>query len=228
MKVLKSPQSVLILFLSVLIVISSILIVRLEIKAASLQSQWEEHQKSLKKNEDVLYNLEVFSRLVKKNAIKIDGNTVQIIAGQSVVVLDNNSINIETKGDISIGRFNNKMIGVDIQKDNIYLKHKGASLLVGTTIIGGKKGPGILLMSPNNTQVAISDIGFGAGVPGKKGKEDDYRIAIYKDKSVLLQKGKSLIKLEKDNIDIEAIGDINIASKNGNVNINGKKVNLNE
>ena len=59
MKIFKSPQRVLILFLSVLIVTSFIMILRLEGKAASLQTQWEEHQKSLKANKDVLQNLVV-------------------------------------------------------------------------------------------------------------------------------------------------------------------------
>ena len=75
--------------------------------------------------------------------------------------------------------------------------------------------------------LAITDEGFIAGVPGKTGSED-YRITIAKDKFVQLRKGNSKITMEDDDITFEAEGDINITSKNGNVNINGKKVNLNE
>ena len=74
----------------------------------------------------------------------------------------------------------------------------------------------------------ITDEGFVAGVPGKTGPEDDYKIAIAKDKYVMLKKGKTILKLVDDKIQMEADGDINITSKNGNVNINGKKVSLNE
>ena len=229
MKILKSPQKVLILFLSVLIVISFIMIVRLEGKASSLQSQWDEHQKSLKKNEDVLSMLDSFGRYVKQNGIKIADNYVQIMAGQSLVTLDNNNVDIETPGNISIGSLNKKNIGIDTQQDYVYLVRKGASLVVGTTtVLGGNKEPGILLKAPNGNMLSITDEVFMAGVPGKSGPEGDFKISIIKDKGVALIKGKSKIKLDKDNIEMEANGNINITSKNGNVNINGKKVNLNE
>ena len=211
MKILKSPQKVLILFLSVFLILSSIFIVRLELKAASLKSQWDEHQKSLKNNKDILAKLDVFGRYVKQNVIKVDGNAIQIMAGQSSVILDNNTVNIETKGDITIGRLNNKKIGIDTQQDYIYLTHKGASLVVGTTTgVGGNKEPGILLKSPNGNMLSISDESFFAGIPGKSGPEGDYQIAIVKDKGVALKKGKSIIKLDKDDINIEAKGNISI------------------
>jgi len=40
--------------------------------------------------------------------------------------------------------------------------------------------------------------------------------------------GQCLIQLQNNNVDITTPGDINITSTNGNVNIKGKKVNLNE
>ncbi len=43
-----------------------------------------------------------------------------------------------------------------------------------------------------------------------------------------MKQGQSSIKLEKNSLEIDVVGDINITSKNDNVNINGKKVNLNE
>ena len=85
MKILKSPQKVLILFLSVLIVISFIMILRLEGKTAILQSRLDEHHKSLEKNKDVLDNLDSFSRMIKNSGISIDGNKVTIQSGQSTI-----------------------------------------------------------------------------------------------------------------------------------------------
>ena len=42
-----------------------------------------------------------------------------------------------------------------------------------------------------------------------------------------MKQGQSSIKPEKNKLEIGVDGDINITSKNGNVNINGQKVNLN-
>ena len=103
MKILKSPQKILMLFLSVLIVISFIMILRLEGKTASLQSRLDEHHKSLEKNKDVLNNLESFSRMIKNNGISIDGNKVTLQSGQSTITLQNNNIDISSNGDIAIG-----------------------------------------------------------------------------------------------------------------------------
>lgn len=230
MKILKSPQRVLILFLSVFLILSSIFIVRLEIKAASLQSQWEEHQKSLKANKDVLYSLDVFSRLVKKNAVKIDGNSVQIIAGQSLITLDNNNINIETKGDINVGSptksiiqikkdgdviigpNNQKNLGYDKNEDFIYMLHNGARIILGEQkFTSGKKSKGMRLISKSGgkpTQVYIVEDGILLIAPSKQG---DYRISIAPQKDYIkISKDESIIKLEKENIDIEAKGDIEI------------------
>ena len=49
MRLIKSPQKTLIIFLTSIIIVSFFFIVRLEIKAANLQTQWEKHQESLKK-----------------------------------------------------------------------------------------------------------------------------------------------------------------------------------
>ena len=48
------------------------------------------------------------------------------------------------------------------------------------------------------------------------------------EKMIGMKQGQSYIKLKKNKLDINVEGDINITSKNGSVNINGKKVNLNE
>ena len=247
MKILKSPQKVLILLLSVLIVISFIMIVRLESKAASLQSRLDEHHKTLEKNRDILDNLESFSRMIKNTGISINGNKVTLQSGQSSLTLKNNNIDISSNGDIAIGTptksivhiqkdgsifvgpSNSKEFGYDAKKDFIYLKHDGMSLVLGkTTSPSGNKQPGILIKSPNGNMLTITDDGFIAGIPGKTGSQGDYKISMVKNKNVTLRKGESIIKMENDDINIEAKGNINIKSLNGNVNINGKKVNLNE
>jgi hypothetical protein len=206
------------------------MIVQLDAKATNLQSQWEAHQKSLNSNKDLLYNLETFARFVKQNGIKIDDNNVLISAGQSLVIVDKGAINIESNSDISIGKLNNtQMIGIDAQQDYVYLKNKGATMIMGKiALYSGKKQPGILITTPNKNMLQVVEDGFLAGIPGKPGSHGDYKISMLKDKFVMLQKGESLIKMEKDDINIEAKGNINIKSLNGNVNINGKKVNLNE
>ena len=100
MKIFKSPQKVLILFLSVLIVTSFIMIVRLESKAASLQTQWEEHQESLKKNKDSLAKLEVFARYVGKGVIKLDNSGIILNYSDSWLYLGTDNAYIETKGKL--------------------------------------------------------------------------------------------------------------------------------
>jgi len=100
MKLLKSPQKVLILFLSVLIVTSFIMIVRLESKAASLQTQWEKHQESLKKNKDSLTKLEVFARYVGKSVIKLDNSGIILNYSDSWLYLGTDNAYIETKGKL--------------------------------------------------------------------------------------------------------------------------------
>ncbi len=133
MKILKSPQKTLIIFLTSIIIVSFFFIVRLEIKAANLQTQWEKHQESLKNNEDVLVMLNVFGRYTGNSVLKV---------GTAEIILQSGKV----------------------QSDYSWLQ-----------------------VDPNNILIET-----------------------------------------KGSIQIEAMGDIDITSKNGNVNINGKKVNLNE
>lgn len=223
MKILKSPQRVLILFLTAIVIIGFFMIMRLEGKATSLQSRLDEHHKSLEKNKDILDNLDSFSRMIKNNGISIDGNKVTIQSGQSSLTLQNNNIDISSNGDIAIGTptktiisvlkdgtvvlgpSSTKAFGYDAKKDFLYLKHNGMSLVLGKTTSSGKKEPGFLVKSPNKNSLTISDEGFLAGVPGKTGS-DEYKISIVKDKFVLLKKGKSSIMMENDDITFEAEG----------------------
>jgi hypothetical protein len=205
------------------------MIVRLEGKATSLQSRLDEHHKSLEKNKDILDNLDSFSRMIKNSGISIDGNKVTIQAGQSSLTVQNNNIDISSNGDIAIGTStksfvnirkdgyifigpdNTKALVFDTKTDLIKIFQDGATLDVGkTNFLGGKKQPGILMKSPNGNMIGVLDDGFLAGVPGKSGPKDDYKIAIIKDKGVMLMKGESKINLYKDDITIEAKENIKI------------------
>ena len=92
---------------------------------------------------------------------------------------------------VLLGPGNTKEFGYDAKKDLFYLMHNKASLAVGlTTSAAGKKEEGILIKSPNKNSLSITDEGFIAGVPGKTGSGDDYKIAIAKDKFVYVKKGE--------------------------------------
>ena len=82
----------------------------------------------------------------------------------------------------------------------------------------------MLISKTDGPQLAVYDKMISLGVPGK-----DLGLQVNLDKEkIVLKQGQSKINLEKNNLEIEVVGDINITSKNGNVNINGKKVSLNE
>jgi len=106
MKFIKSPQKTLIIFLTSIIIVSLFFIIRLEIKAANLQTQWEKHQESLKNNEDILQHLESFFRSVGMNSIKFDKSDFMVVCSSlhfdSRVDIDSKSISITTKGTIEI------------------------------------------------------------------------------------------------------------------------------
>ena len=209
MKIFKSPQRVLILFLSVLIVTSFIMIVRLEGKASSLQSSLDEHHKSLKQNEDVLSNLKVFQRMVQANGIYLDNKLVGFFAGNSRLDMTNDKV-ILSSDDIEIGPSSEKNMGYNKSDDTIYMLHKGARIILGqiTTLSSGKK-PGIQMVSKDNgPNLAVLENGIVLTVPDKQG---DYKISMAPFKDYLkISKDESVIKLEKENIGIEAKGDIEI------------------
>ena len=209
MKIFKSPQNILILFLSVLIVISFIMIVRLEGKAASFQTQWEEHQKSLKANEDVLYDLDVFSRMVKKNSIKVDGNNIILLANNTWVTLGNNDFDVSTNGNIKLGSDTDNYLGYDSQKKLTYINHDGAQVTVGNITIAGKKLNGVLVRSANgNTQLVMTDKVLSIATVGKDG---EYRLELKPEKGIFkITKGKSELIFEKDNVKLQVESDVEI------------------
>ena len=227
MKIFKSPQRVLILFLSVFLILSSIFIVRLEIKAASLQSQWEKHQKSLKANDDTLEGLKLFYRSAGQSVIKIQDNDILLAAPDFTWVIVSKGKFTVDADDIWLGSTNERHLGYDSKKNLTYLDNDDAKVVLGDIATSGGKEHGILIESKyGDSEVFITDKRIEITGTGSDG---DYSLDIWPDKKyVRISQGKSFVQLIKDNIEVEAQGDINITSKNGNVNIKGKKVNLNE
>ena len=126
MKLLKSPQKTLIIFLTSIIVVSFFFIVKLEIKAANLQTQWEEHEKSLKKNEDILTQLSSFRRQVTKSTLKIDISGIDIISGNSWLHVSNDGVSIRSGGDIDLETTND--INITSTKGNVNINGKRVNL----------------------------------------------------------------------------------------------------
>ena len=209
MKILKSPQKVLILFFSVLIVVSFIMIVRLEGKAASLQSRLDEHHKSLKQNEDVLSKLKVFQRMVQVNGIYLDDKIVGFFTGKSRLDMTDDKVILSSDGDIEIGPSSEKNIGYRKSEDFIYMLHNGARVLLGQIALKSGKRQGITIVSKKNgSQLSVLEDGILLTVPDTQG---DYQISMAPSKDyVKISKNESIIKLEKEDIDIEAKGDIKI------------------
>jgi hypothetical protein len=209
MKLLNSPQRILILFLILSIFICLFLIIRLETKAASLISQWDEHQKSLNKNKDILSNLDVFSRLIKKNSIKVDGSNILLLANNTWVSIDGNNFDVQSSGNIKLGANTGDYLGYDSQKKLTYINYEGAQVSVGNITLAGKNYNGVLVRSSNsNTQIVITDNGVSIATVGKT---DEYRIEL-KPKVDILQifKGKSELVFEKDDVTLKVDGDIQI------------------
>lgn len=245
MKPFKSPQRVIIVFLTLFIVVCCFFIIRLEIKAANLQSQWEVHQKSLEKNRDQLELLNIFYRSVGKKGsciLKADQDMLYLISGDtwftitdndvllrtnfsskggSRIGLEGNNFEIQVNGDLDFGSSSNKYFGYDSKEKLTYLYGIGKGKKVQI------KGDKLLIESASGkNMISISDkvIGIDCGI---NGSNIGISVAL-NSQSVHIFTDKSQVWLEKDVIDVEAEGDINITSKNGNVNIKGKKVKVNE
>ena len=126
MKLLKFPQKTLIIFLTSIIIVSFFFIVRLEIKAASLQTQWEEHQKSLKNNRDVLTQLESFRRQVTKSTLKIDISGIDLISGNSWLHVSNDGVSIKSGGSLDLEAKDE--INITSKNGNVNINGKKVSL----------------------------------------------------------------------------------------------------
>jgi hypothetical protein len=245
MKIFKSPQKVLILLLSVLIVLSFIMIVRLEGKAASLQSLLDDHHKSLEKNKDILDNLELFSRSIKNNGISIDGNKITLESGSTSLNLLKDEISILSDGELVMGTPNysirfykdgsfvigdnngDRRLGYSKSVDKMYMLYNETGLKIGTfkDKTGKNESNGIMLLGPkkDGSKVYISDKRIHLSIRNK-----ELALELNDKKGFIIKQGQSEILLANNKLSIDVDGDINITSKNGNVNIKGKKVNLNE
>lgn len=254
MKLFKSTRKVIILFLFFLLLISISFVVHLEIKAASLASKWEEHEKSLLKNQDVLDGLETFARLVKKSALRLDGNGIGLMYDNSVLGMDKNlvgltsdrkiliehnsgselsfeknNVTLKVSGDIKIGPSGDRYIGYKSNEDRFYIHHSGSEIFLGQIYDKQSKpfANGVYLRGKSDgpyITVNERNIRLTARVKNRL-----YDITIDPENELVgLNCGKSFIVIEKDKIKMDTSGDINITSTNGNVNIKGKKVSLNE
>ena len=105
MKSFKSPQRVIIIFLTLFIMLCCFLIVRLEIKAANLQSRWNEHQQFLNKNMDLLDELELFSRSTKKGEASFELMNVvaSMRGGKNFISIGSLGIDGRSNSDIKFG-----------------------------------------------------------------------------------------------------------------------------
>lgn len=285
MKSFKSPQKVIIVFLTLFILICCFFIVRLEIKAANLQSQWDEHKKSLNENMDVLNDLKLFARNVKSGGqIKLSNDLILHGGGS------NNHLILDPSGGISFANLTNgtKYFGYDsnskytfmrgVKNGNVFLwSNSGENYLNITddmvainTWDKNKRMVGLDIL-PSYGKVEITSGGNRADITLQKkdifmdceneisfkgktlkmenasGKckirmaEEDIHIvcapsngpvfglSFSPDKQLIACfTDDASITLAKDVVHFEANGDINITSKNGNVNIKGNKVKVNE
>jgi hypothetical protein len=149
---------------------------------------------------------------------------VQLINESSKIKLKDDKITIEAKGDITIGPSPDKTLGYVKDEDYIYMAHKDSRIYLGELTHDGKSvGNGIHLLSKSNgPRIEIMKDKIALGVPSKD--SEYYQILVDPTKQIVgLWQGQSKVIIKKDNIEIEALGDINITSKNGKVNINGKR-----
>jgi len=222
MKAFKSPQRVTIVFLTLFIMLCCFLVIRLEIKAANLQSQWDEHQKSLKINEDQLYDLDQFRRNIRNGPqIQLLPEVIWLYIDGASLELKKNTMKGYSNGDISFGKGKSSYFGYNSSEKLTYMWAIGKGEKVQI------KGDKLLIESSNGKNIiSISDEVIE--IDGSS-KGSNFGISVgLNDQSVDIFTDQSLVRLKKDIIDIEADGDININSTNGNVNISGQKVKVNE
>jgi len=149
---------------------------------------------------------------------------VQLINESSKIKLSNDKIIIEAKGDISIGPSQNKSLGYRKNEDYIYMVNGESRIVIGDTFDkdGNPIGKGLNLISKTGgPYLTVGQDKIMLNVPSKDGH---YKLWIDPTQQLVgMKQGESEIIMRKDEITIEAAGDINITSKNGKVNINGKR-----
>ena len=254
MKFFYNRKSTVTILLIALLLISCFLIIRLELRAASLQSRLDEHHSELKNNSDELVQLKKIHRKVGDNFIHISKALLQLGTGPNtnlvfneeifsliirtgdlrfeiaeykhykiIELINENSKIILKDGNIEIKVADDKSFGYDKKSDLLYMKNKGVSMHMGK--LNDDKGKfldyGTFFRTNSGVQFTIRDEGISGWVPSNNGSYS-FKLAA-KKKYVELKKDNSILRMEGDDISIEAPGDINITSKNGKVNINGKR-----
>jgi hypothetical protein len=211
MKFLKSPKGAFTFLLIALLIASFFWIVRSEIRAASLQSRLDEHHTQLKNNADILENLGSFVRKINNNGITIDGNKVLIASDQSIIKLEKNNIEIEAKGDITIGPSSQKDLGYDKNEDYIYMRNGESRIVLGEIIDNDKKslGNGINLISKTGgTSLTVTQDKITLYVPSKDGH---YKLWIDPTQQLVgLKQGQSSILIRNDSVLVRAKQDISM------------------
>ncbi len=217
---------------SVLILLFSLCffwLIKLEIEAASLKSILQEHHKSLDDGYDILRVKDPFMRSITDNSFisLMDDNAVMQIYNTSIGLLKD-ELRMTTQGDINIGKQKEKYIKYDSKKELLSLVSNFAEVSIGKINFEGKEHEGIRLKNTRGTQ----NIFLLEDKLVLRAFAEDYLffVEFHPSKEYIkigateLNKNESsIIKFEKDFIDIQAAGDINITSKNGKVNINGKR-----
>jgi hypothetical protein len=142
----------------------------------------------------------------------------------SSIKLKKNDINIVTKGDISIGPTGRTLGYSKSGGDYLYMDYDDETRIylgkLVSNITGKGIGKGISLQAKwNGPMIQVRENMIVLETPDSK-----YKLFIDPANQLVgMRQGESSITIKKDNVDIEALGDINITSKNGKVNINGKR-----
>ncbi len=136
----------------------------------------------------------------------------------STITLKKNDIDIVAKGDIRIGP-TGKTFGYSKNGDFIYMENGDSRIYLGK-LAGNISGNGISLQGKmNGPMLSVSENMILLETPDSK-----YKLFIDPANQLVgMKQGQSQITIKNDKIEIEALGDINITSKNGKVNINGKR-----
>jgi hypothetical protein len=164
-------------------------------------------------------------KIVNKNKINflLDANRNILTLSNEKLAFLSDDLTSDTRNNINFNVVGDKIkFGYNKAEDRIYMIHNGSKLFVGKLQIeGGKEDFGAALISKSGEQIQVREDGILAAVPTQEGT---YHIKLAsKKKFVEIVKGNSIIRMEGEDISIEALGDINITSKNGKVNINGKR-----
>lgn len=174
MKAFKSPQRVTIVFLTLFIMLCCFLIVRLEIKAANLQSQWDEHQKSLKINEDQLYDLDQFRRNIKNGPqIQLLPEIIWLYIDGASLELKKNTMKGYSNGDISFGKGKSSYFGYDSDSKTTFMR----GVKNGNVFIRSKSGDNYIRITDDMVSLDTEDKNkrtIGLSLTPSSGRVDIY------------------------------------------------------